>query len=122
MRCEKSKWPPLNVAKMMISVYDMKENIVEKGENACSLNAGQQHFLLFSSTGGKPVSYCHGIVSVVRASVRLCIRKLCIKKTSQKLLTAFLPNFTGMFLRCCSFKFLRIIVFHEEFWLPWQSK
>ena len=32
----------LNVAKMMISLYDRVENIVGKGENA-----GYQHFLLF---------------------------------------------------------------------------
>ena len=31
-----------NVAKMLISLYDRIENIVEKGENA-----GYQHFLLF---------------------------------------------------------------------------
>ena len=46
----------------------------------------------------------------------------CVQKTSQTLLTGFLPNFTGMFLRWSSFKFLQIIVFHEEFWLPWQPK
>ena len=28
-----------------------------------------------------------------------CVRKLFLKKTSQKLLTGFLPNFTGLFLR-----------------------
>ena len=32
----------LNVAKMMISLFDRVENIVGKGENA-----GHQHFLLF---------------------------------------------------------------------------
>ena len=32
----------INVAQMMISVFDWIENIVEKGENA-----GYQHFLLF---------------------------------------------------------------------------
>ena len=32
----------INVAQMMISVYDWVENIVEKGENA-----GYQHFFLF---------------------------------------------------------------------------
>ena len=52
-----------------------------------------------------------------------CVRKLFLQKTSpQKLLTGFLRNFTGMFLRWSSFKFLQIIVFYEEFWLPWQSK
>ena len=90
-------------------------------------NAGSHHFLLFSSTGQRPASYCHGIVPVVHPSVypfaRACIRKLFIEKTSpQKHLTGFLPNFTGMFLRWSSFKFLQIIVFHEEFWLPWQPK
>ena len=78
----------------------------------------------------RPASYCHGIVSVVHLAVRLCVcpcirlcvRKLFLQKTSQKLLTGFLRNFTGMFLRCSSFKFLQIIVFYEEFWLPWRSK
>ena len=77
--------------------------------------------LIFSSTGQRPSSYFHGVVSVmrpsvrplVRSSVRVCVRKLFLQKTSpQKLLTGFLPNFTGMF------KFLQIIVFYEEFWLP----
>ena len=55
--------------------------------------------------------------------VLACVHKLFIEKTSpQKLLTGFSPNFTGMFLRGFSFKFLHIIVFHEEFWLPWQPK
>ena len=56
----------------------------------------------------------------VRASLcpclRVCIRKLFLQKTSpQKLLPGFLQNFTGMFLRWSSFKFLLIIVFYEEF-------
>ena len=97
-------------------------NIVLKGEND-----GNQHFLLFSSTGRRPASYCHDVVSVVRQSVCLsvhaCVRKPFLQKTSpQKLLTGFLRNFTGMFLRWSSFKFLQIIVFYEEFWLPWRSK
>ena len=50
-------------------------------------------------------------------------RKLFFQKTSlQKLWTRFLQNFTGMFLRWSSFKFLQIIVFYDEFWLPWRSK
>ena len=54
----------------------------------------------------------------VRPFVHKCIRKLFLQKTSpQKLLAGFLPNFTGMFLRWLSIKFLQIIVFHEEFWL-----
>ena len=80
----------------------------------------------FSSTCRRPASYCDSFVSVVRPSssltVRACIRKLFLQKTSQKLLTGFLRNFTGMFLRRSSFKFLQIIVFYEEFWLPWRSK
>ena len=44
------------------------------------------------------------------------------KTSPQKLLTGFIRNFIGMFLRWSSFKFLQIIVFYEEFWLPWQSK
>ena len=81
------------------------------------------HRFIFRSTGRRPASYCHGVVSVVRPSVRVCVRKLFLQKTSpQKLLTGFLRNFTGMFLRWSSFKFLQIIVFYEKFWLPWQSK
>ena len=87
------------------------------------LGKGYQHFFLFSSTGPRPASYCHCIVSVVHPSVCVCVCKLFLQKTSpQKLLTGFLPNFTGMFLRWFSFKFLQIIVFHDEFWLPWQPK
>ena len=75
------------------------------------------HF--FNSTGQRPASYCHGIVSVIRLFVCPCVCKLCLPKTSpQKLLTGFLPNITGMIHRWSSFKFLQIIVFHEEFWLP----
>ena len=44
--------------------------------------------------------------SPIRLFVYACVRKLCLQKTSpQKLLTGFLPNFTGMFLRWSSFKF-----------------
>ena len=81
---------------------------------------------IFSSSGQRQASYCHGLVSVVPPSVRLCpfvcacVHKFCLQSTSpQKLLTGFLPNFTGMFLRWSSFKFLQIIVFHEELWLSW---
>ena len=58
----------------------------------------------------------------VRPLVRAYVHKLLLQETSQKLLTGFLPDFTGMFLRWSSFKLLQIIVFHEEFWLPWQPK
>ena len=60
--------------------------------------------------------------SCICPSICPCVCKLFLQKTSQKLLTGFLPNFTGMFLRWSSFKFLQIIMFHEEFWLPWQPK
>ena len=59
----------------------------------------------------------------VHPSVHPSVRKLFFQKISpQKLLTGFLPNFAGMFHRWSSFKFLQIIVFHEQFWLPWQPK
>ena len=61
-------------------------------------------------------------LSCVRQFVRACFRKLCFQKPSQRLLTGFLPNLTRMFLRWSSFNFLQIILFHEEFWLPWQLK
>ena len=41
----------LNSVKMMISLFDGKENTVEKGENA-----GYQHFLLFPQCFTKPSS------------------------------------------------------------------
>ena len=76
--------------------------------------------LVFSSTGWRPVSYCIGVVSVVRPFVcqsvflseRVCIRKFFLQKTFLKQMTGFLQNFTGMFLRWSSFKFLQIIVFY----------
>ena len=54
----------------------------------------------------------------VRPSVHLSVRKLFLQKASP----GFLPKFTRMFLRWSSFKFLQIIVFHEEFWSLWQPK
>ena len=76
---------------------------------------GRLEQYLGSSTGGRPASYCHDFVSIC-PFVCACVCKLFLQKTSpQKLLTGFLPNFTGMFRRWSSFKFLRIIVFHEEF-------
>ena len=60
----------------------------------------------------------------ISPSICSCVHKLFLQKPSyQKLLTGFLPNFTDMFCRWSSFKFLQIIMFHEEFWLPCnQSK
>ena len=43
---------------------------------------------------------CLCVRPFVHLSFRVCIRKLLLQKTSpQKLLTGFLQNFTGMFLR-----------------------
>ena len=60
---------------------------------------------------------------------RAIVMALCLaasvnfyKSFPQKLLTGFLPDFTGMFHWWSSFKFLQMIVFHEEFWLLWQPK
>ena len=74
--------------------------------------ANESQMMIFSSTGRRSASYCHGVVSVMHLSVcpAACvrIRKLFLQKTSpQKLLTGFLQNFTGMFLRLSSFKFLQ---------------
>ena len=41
----------LNIARMMISVFDSEENNMGKGENA-----GSQHFLLFPQCFQKPSS------------------------------------------------------------------
>ena len=83
-------------------------------------------YLVFRSTCQRPASYCHAVVCVrpsFRPSVCACIRKLFLQKTSpQKLLTGFLRNFTGIFPRWSSFKLFQIIVFYEQFWLPWRSK
>ena len=68
---------------------------------------------VYSFTGQRSASYCLGIVSAVHLSVCLSVHKFFLQKTSpQKLLTGFLPNFTGMFIRWSSFKFLQIIVCH----------
>ena len=56
------------------------------------------------------------------SSVRVSVNSSFQKHFPQKLLTGFLQNFTGMFLRWSSFKFLQIIVFYQEFWLPWQPE
>ena len=67
-----------------------------------------------------PSCVCVCMRPSVCPSVHACVRKLFLQKTSpQKPLTGFLRNFTGMFLRWSSFKFLQIIMFFEEFWLPW---
>ena len=86
----------------------------------------QDSFLgpLFKGQGGIVMVLClSSVCPSVCPFVRACISKLCLQKTSpQKLFTGFLLNFTRMFLRWSFFKFRQIIVFHEEFWLPWQPK
>ena len=62
-------------------------------------------------------SVCPSVHPSVHSSWRASVNSF-FKKTSQKLLTGSVPNFTGMLLRWPSFKFIQIIVFHEEFWLP----
>ena len=47
------------------------ENILRKGENAD--NEGKPGSF-FSSTGQRPASYSHGVVSVVCPSVQACVR------------------------------------------------
>ena len=47
-----TKFLPIYVAKMMISVFDRVENIVGKGENA-----GYQHFLLFATMFSKTLPF-----------------------------------------------------------------
>ena len=44
-------------------------------------NASNKGFLLFSSTGRRPASYCHGVLSVVRRSVRpyVCPKTFLLK-------------------------------------------
>ena len=37
---------------------------------------------LYSSTGQRPASYCHGVVDVMRWSVRACVHKLFLQKAS----------------------------------------
>ena len=70
-----------------------------------------------------PLCVHSSVCAFIRPCMHVWVRKLFLQKTSpQKLLTLFLRNFTGMFLRWSSFEFLQIIVFYEEFWLPWRSK
>ena len=90
---------------------------------------GQLTKLAFSQTSQFLAPLAKGQQAIVMAlcpscvrplSVHPCVRKPFLQKTfPQKLLTGFLRKFTGMFLRWSSFKFLQIIVFFEEFWLPW---
>ena len=60
------------------------ENTVRKGEIA-----HYEQFLLFSSTGQRPASYCHGVVSVLHPLVcpflRLCVRA-SVKSSFKKIL------------------------------------
>ena len=80
----------INVLKMMISVFDRVENMLEKEKMLITS--------IFSSTGQRPASYCHVVVSVMHPSVRsvrlsmcACVCKLFLQKTSpQKLSTGFL--------------------------------
>ena len=89
--------------------------VIEKGENA-----GNQDFLLFSSTEHKVlrVSYCDQSV-IHPPSVRLFT--ITKKSSSPKLTIRFQSNFTEMIPRSCSFKIRQRIEFREEIWLPWQQ-
>ena len=79
------------------------ENFVGKGENA-----GNQHFLLFhkvfSSTGHRPVSLCHGPLSVVHPSMHLSVRaltfslKIFFSETTHWILMKFHRNGPAMVL------------------------
>ena len=112
----------LNVTQNIKVSFQRVENIFGKGENA-----GFHHFLF-------PTMFLKGFLAPLAEGQRAVVMALCPwwvcasvnfffkKKSLQKLLTGFLPYFTGMFLRWSSFKFLQIIVFHLEFWLPYQPK
>ena len=106
-----------SVASVMRFVSDRSENIVVKGENAGFLSLVHLNLRLSFLA-----PRAEGQRAIVMALYLSCVCKLCLQKTSQKVLNGFLPNFKGMFLRWSSFKFLQIFVFHEEFWLPWQPK
>ena len=115
----------LNVTNKIKFVFHWVGNIVLKGENTY-----YEQFLAPLAEGQRAIvmALCLSCVRpsmsvYVHTCVHASVRKLFLQKTSpQKLLTGFLRNFTGMFLRWSSFKFLQIIVFYEEFMLPWQSK
>ena len=63
-------WERINQSPFVMTLKErVLEDISRKGENH-----DKRHFLLFSSTGRRPASYCHGVVSVVRPSVRPCVR------------------------------------------------
>ena len=79
--------------------------------------------VVFSSTGKRPGSYCHGLVSVVPPSICRSVGKLCLQKTSPpKLLTGFLPNFTGMFLRSGCPASLKFLIFFNLTKIPKKMK
>ena len=89
------------------------ENIEGKEEIACNKQClpFPQCFLLNQITVSPSVHFLAPLAEVQRAIVMAmclscvcpfvhgCVHKLFLQKTSQKLLTGFLPNITGMFLR-----------------------
>ena len=73
----------------------------------------------FSYTGRGPASFCHGLLSVVRLSVRAFTFSLNIfsSDTTNPILTKFHRNV----LPSPSSEFLERIWFLQKLWLPWQS-
>ena len=75
------------------------ENTVEKGEIAVN-----KQFLIFSSTGRRPASLCHGLLSVMRLCVRLSVRGLTLSlniffsETIYQILMKFHRNVPAMVL------------------------
>ena len=124
--CEKSKKPPLKPVptqweRSLLKTLWEKEKFLVRAISPfptmfSSLSDRNYNFLAPLAEGQRAIvmALCPSCApQFIRLSVRPCvcarIRKLLLQKTSpQKLLTGFLWNFTGMFLRWSSFKFLQI--------------
>ena len=59
----------------MVEGGNQNQMFKEKLKIRCS-KSSTNSMVVFSSTGRRPASYCHGVVSVVRPFVRACVRKL----------------------------------------------
>ena len=66
---------------------------------SCDLSSDIDQLLAPLAEGQQAIVMAFVLRASVHPFVRACGHKLCLLKTSpQKLLTGFLPNFTGMFL------------------------
>ena len=78
---------------MMEFAFEKVKNIVAKGENAV-----YKDFPIFSSTGRRPPSLCHSLLTIVRAFVHLLTFSLNISETTYLILMKFHRNVPAMVL------------------------